>query len=121
MNRDKMARGKIPVEAAKAIQGGATKGLALAGTTQATATKILEELVTASSGTGGLILPVPSGPGHTVSVYNAAGATATVYPHVGGTVNGASANTGLSHVNNAAAIYKALNQTDWVSFPKVPS
>lgn len=121
MNRDKMVRGKLAVGQANAIMGDVQNGIAIAGTTQATATAITAEVVVLTSGTGGARLPAPSGINHTVRVYNRAGATCKLYPHVGGKVNNGAANAELSLPTDKACIVTAVSATEWYSFPVVPT
>jgi len=53
-----------------------------------------------------------------VFLVNASGATTTMYPHSGGTVNGT---TTLSFTNAKAAVLIAVSATDWRSIPVVPT
>jgi hypothetical protein len=89
-----------------------------AGSTADTATPITTSnvLVTTSSA-GGVRLFAPT-PGDRVFLVNASGATTTLYPHSGGTVNGT---TTLSFSNAKGAVLFAVSATDWRSIPVVPT
>ena len=90
----------------------------MAGSTAADATPITTPnvLITTSSA-GGAILFAPT-PGDKVHLVNAGGATCTLYPHTGGTVNGS---TTLSVPNAKACVLVAFSATDWRAIPVAPT
>ena len=83
---------------AQAIIGDASTGLTAAGTNQATAYAIVSpfsQFSTVAASTGA-ILPAQCLANDSVAAYNAGANTLTVYPPVGGTINGGSVNAGVS-------------------------
>lgn len=92
--------------------------LVLAGTTQGTATAIssgftVQPVSAASSQTGG-ILPNHN-IGRSVTVSNLSSTSSTIYPPVGGQINGLSANTGVAVAANKSALFVALSMTAGVT------
>jgi len=82
---------------AKAITGTTANALTATGSTQAGALPLPADtckFTTVGSGTGALI--PPSNPGDAGTVYNGGANALLLYPPVGGTINGLSANAGYS-------------------------
>ena len=103
------------------IMVGRVANIASAGSTQTDATQITTETVFITSGTAGVKLPPNPLPGDKVHIINMSGATASVYPSTGGSINGGSANAAISQSTATAAIFVAKTDTDWRSIPKTPS
>jgi hypothetical protein len=93
-------------------------GLAAAGTTQATATVLVNdfnELVTVSSGSNSVLLPDP-GVGAEIIVRNAQGTSALlVYPPSGQSIDIGSANNPLSMGANNTKTFRKMSTTKWYS------
>jgi hypothetical protein len=90
----------------------------MAGSTANDATPITTPnvLITTSSA-GGAILFAPT-PGDKVHLVNAGGATCTLYPHSGGTINGGAS---LSVANSKSAVLVAFSATAWYAIPFAPT
>jgi hypothetical protein len=73
-------------------------GVAAAGSTQGTATAIVSNITVLTSvpASSGVVLPAGVTPGVRFVVLNNTATAATVYPPVGGTLNGGSANAGIT-------------------------
>lgn len=72
-----------------------------AGTTQATATALVSNFSILTSGTGGVIVSQS----HSIAaVINISGASANIYPPLGGSINGLSANAAFAVGNNKQAL-----------------
>lgn len=87
----------ISAVAADAIQGTVANNLTATGSTQATALALpadINRVTTVAASTGVIIPPANSGDGGTV--YNGGANALLLYPPVGGTINGLSANAGYS-------------------------
>lgn len=87
----------ISAIAADAIQGTVANNLTATGSTQATALSLpadINKFTTVAASTGALIQPSNSGDSGTV--YNGGANALLLYPPVGGTINGLSANAGYS-------------------------
>ena len=93
-------------------------GLAAAGTTQATATALvndLNEVVTVSSGSNSVLLPDP-GVGAEIIVRNAQGSSALlVYPPTGQSIDIGAANNPLSMGANSTKTFRKMSNTKWYS------
>ena len=100
----------------QAIGGTAAKGLVGAGSTQATATKLgadHNQFFTVALGQGAL-LPAPN-TGEWISVHNGGANALSVYPNVGGAINGGSANAAVSVPAGKAAIFIPLDALTWIA------
>lgn len=88
----------------------------LTGTSQATAATLTGtvNIVTAAASQTGGILPTHN-IGRTVEVVNTSGTSATIYPPVGGQINGLSANTGVAVAANKAAFFRAISLASGVT------
>lgn len=98
------------------ICGNAAKGLSGAGSTQATATKLGADhsqfsTVAASQGA---VLPAAN-VGEWMSVHNGGANALSVYPNLGGTINGGSANAAVSVPAGKAAIFVPLDGMAWLA------
>lgn len=82
---------------AQAIQGTAANNLTATGSTQGTALPLPADVCkfTAVSASTGAILP-PANPGDSGSVFNGGASALSLYPPVGGKVNGLGTNTAYS-------------------------
>lgn len=90
-----MAAGMPAAMASKVGFDVAASTIAAAGSTQITATPLVSNFsIVASGGAGGVIITEKHAP-TAVAVTAGAGGSITVYPPVGGTINGAAINTGL--------------------------
>lgn len=101
---------------ANAIVGYTATALVAAGSTQATALALGADnnfIATAAASTG-VILPTGA-PGDSVFVYNGGANSVTVYPPVGGTMNGLSTNTGLALATVKSGLYVCSTGLGWVS------
>ena len=94
--------------------------ISLAGTTQATGTKITAPTVVITAGTDSATLPTPNA-GDIINVINVAGSTAKIWPAVGGTINALSANQEISMATAKSALFVAQTSTQWRTIPLVPS
>ena len=98
--------------------GGEVQSLLLAGSSAADATPITApKVIITTSDAGGAILWSPT-PGDSVMIKNEAGATCTLYPHTGGTIN---ATTSLSVATSKSVVVFASSATAWHSVPTVAS
>lgn len=89
-------------------------GIAASGSTQATATAIAKEMnlvTTVTSGTGVLLPPAVAG--MAITIINTSANSLLVYPHVGGNINGAAANTAFTQPSGATLQFVTPNTTDW--------
>ena len=108
-------KGGFSAGSAKAIQGFANGAVAAAGTTQATATDIIQSIVAVTSGTGGV--QIPNGEiADEVDILNIAGVTITVYPPTSGQINNLSANTGFLLADRTVVKVKKFTTTRWMAF-----
>jgi hypothetical protein len=98
--------------------GGDVQSLVMAGSSASDATPITspKALITTSSA-GGAILFAPT-PGDSVMIKNEGGATCTLYPHSGGTINGTSS---LTMATAKSVVVFASSATAWHSIPTVAS
>lgn len=99
-----MARGMSAGEASLIGQDPASTGLTAAGSTQATAFAIVSSFSifgTAAGSTGAIL---PNAPGIFFVANNGTGQTITLYPPVGGNINGGTLNASISIPNNKSAI-----------------
>lgn len=93
-----MVAGGLFASTAESINGRIENGITAAGTTQATAyqlTKSISIIGTAALSSG-VILPGNCGHSDVLRVKNEGANAATVYPPVGGTIDGGAANAGVS-------------------------
>lgn len=107
MQTDKMVRAGMWTEQAQAVAGGVNTGLTAAGTTQATALALVEDnnfVGTTAAGTG-VILQSNLKKGDRIYVFNGGANALLVYPPVGGTIDGAAANAGLSLATLKGAMF----------------
>ena len=96
--------------------------VAAAGTTQGTATQLASAFSKITSGTGGVILPVPTVPGQGVTITNVTGTTTYVYPPVTGSIDTMAVNTPAVLYNGGtlSLISSGLGATSvWDSFNDV--
>lgn len=106
-----------PAITAKGL-GGEVQSLTLAGSSATDATPITApKVIITTSSAGGAILWAPT-PGDAVDLKNEAGATCTLYPHSGGTINGT---TSLSVATAKSVRVFASSATAWHSIPTVAS
>jgi len=111
-----LATGTPPITA-KGL-GGEVQSLTLAGSSATDATAITApKVIITTSSAGGAILWAPT-PGDSVMIKNEAGATCTLYPHSGGTIN---ATTSLSVATAKSVVVFASSATAWHSIPTVAS
>ncbi len=108
----------LPAGAAQALNRVAV--IALAGTTQATGTKITAPTVVITSGTDSATLPTPNA-GDVIQVINVAGSTAKIWPASGGTINALSQDAEISMATAKSALFVAQTSTQWRTIPLVPS
>ncbi len=104
---------------AKALSGGPTQSLLIAGSSAADATKITSSkvLMTTAGGTGGAILP-SSTPDDDYMIKNESGQTATLYPPTGATINGT---TSLSMATAKSVVVFFSSATACHTIPTVAS
>lgn len=105
------------VNTAKAVGGSVVTGVT-AGTTQtqagATALTGANNVVgTVANANDGVILPVAE-VGDSVYVRNAGANTAKVYPPVGGSVNGGTANAAVTLASGASTVFRYVSTVDVV-------
>lgn len=81
--------------------------VAAAGSSQATATSLTANCSNVTSGSGGVILG-PSEVRDPVLIVNNSGGTVSVYPPVGGTINGGTLNAAFSLTNGKALSINAV-------------
>ncbi len=91
---------------------GNSTSVAAAGSTQATATLLTRQINLITSGSGGVLLPVPVG-GERVFVRNNLGSNITVYPNSGGSINSGSTNAGVTLSAGSGLEYIACSPTLW--------
>lgn len=101
---------------AKALAGG-DMGAALvaAGTTQATALPIVNDInmfATVAAGTGGVL---PSFGSAFVAVFNGGANSLNVYPPVGGTINGAAVNTPFVVTAGKSTTFMSPDGVTWLA------
>lgn len=101
---------------AQSIKNTGVETVAAAGTTQGTATALTYKKWwhQVSSGTGGVLLP-SSGQGSHRKVKNMSGSTITVYPFTGGSIDGGSANAGVTLATGKTMELYALTSNAWQS------
>jgi hypothetical protein len=92
-------------------------GLTATGTNQATALNLanrssLQEITTVAASTG-VILPVPRTPGTSITIANQGASTLAVFPQVGGTIDGGSANASISLAAGKSSTFEASSLTNW--------
>lgn len=96
----------IPAQSASVIATGQlSNGLSAAGTTQATATKVLTDFAvftTVASGAGA-IMPANCNPGDWYTIINHGANPLLLYPPVGGTIKNGATNAAASIPSNAVA------------------
>lgn len=102
--------------ARQGVCGNAAKGLSGAGSTQATATRLGADhnqfsTVAASQGA---VLPAAN-VGEWMSVHNGGANALSVYPNVGGIINGGSVNAAVSVPAGKAAIFIPLDALSWIA------
>lgn len=100
--------------AQNAVAGDFLNTQTAAGTTQATALVLSADntiITTTASGTGAL-LRVAYG---TQFVANAGANTLVVYPPVGGTINGLSANTGINVPTTKSAVFMSSDSANFIA------
>lgn len=90
-------------------------GLAASGSSQATALPLtnnaFHEFTTVGSSTGAIL---PSGtPPSEVAIFNNGANTLTIYPPVGGTIDGGTANASISLSNGSGVTFWASSPTSW--------
>lgn len=102
--------------AAADLIGERIASVTLTGTSQATAAALsgTVNIVTAAASQTGGILPIHN-IGRSVEVVNTSGTNATIYPPVGGQLNGLSANTGVSVPANKAAEFRAISLSNGIT------
>lgn len=83
--------------AQQGIGGTVATGISAAGSTQATATVLTSDVSFISTATAstGVLLPVGE-PSKTMTVFNGGANTMSIYPPVGGTINGGSVNAAVT-------------------------
>lgn len=97
---------------------GPAAALAAAGTVIANAGAITSRftVVSAADDTKGVVLPSTARPGDEYLVYQThATAGLKVYPHVGGTINGGSANAAVVQEGKTLGRYLMVDGTAWIS------
>jgi predicted RecA/RadA family phage recombinase len=96
--------------------------VAATGSTQADAAQLQEgfNLVSASDGTKGVILPAAA-PGIVVHIKNNVNAVLKVYPATADAINALSANASLNMAALTAAILISYDGTTWYTTPLLPS
>jgi len=101
--------------AANQILGSITTGISAAGSTQATATAIYDDvnIVSTVAASTGVILPSNRGAGDTVEVTNLGANALSVYPPSGGNIGTGSANAAFSVGVSKTAIFRQVSATQW--------
>lgn len=96
------------------LGGTVAKAQTSVGTTQATALKIGSDHTqfTTVAASSGAVLPAPNA-GEWRSVFNGGANALTVYPNVGGTINGGSVNAGVSVAAGKGALFIPLDGLTW--------
>lgn len=105
--------------AAEVLSGTVATGLTAAGADHTDGFAITEPVSvfgTVASGTGA-VLPANLSRGDTAEVYNLGANALLVYPPLGGTINGAAANAGVSVAAGKAAVLRCVstNGKTWVA------
>ena len=92
-----------------------TTGIVAAGTTQGTATALItsNNIVSTAPVGSGVILPVPSFPGWSITVFNRGANSVIMYPNSGGQIDMASANTGIYIPTNQFVTVQNSSATQW--------
>lgn len=100
---------------AQSIAGRVTSGLTATGSSsQANSLAIYSSINVVSTTAANTGVRLPSGSaGDEMVVANNGASTLTVYPPVGGALNGGSANAGLSVATLKVAICRCINGLDW--------
>jgi hypothetical protein len=98
----------------QAIGGTIAKSLSASGSTQSTATKIGADHNSFSTvgASQGAVLQAPNA-GEWVSVFNGGANALSVYPNLGATINGGSANAAVSVAAGKGAIFIPLDALTW--------
>jgi hypothetical protein len=101
--------------AASQILGSITTGISAAGSTQATATSIYDDvnIVSTVAASAGVILPSNRGAGDTVEVTNLGANALSVYPPSGGNIGTGAANAAFSVPVSKSAIFRQVSATQW--------
>lgn len=83
--------------AQQGIGGAGAIGIVAAGSTQATATVLTadDNAVATTAASTGVLLPIGE-PGKTMTVFNGGANTLSIYPPLGGTINGGAANAAVT-------------------------
>jgi len=89
-------------------------GISAAGTVQANATAIANEINLVSTVSSGQGVRLPTAvAGMVITIINTSANTLLVYPHSGGDINGAALNAAYSHTAGATLQYVAPTTADW--------
>lgn len=109
--KDELIWGKMQGSLAAQFGDDITVAVAAAGTTQLTAIPLTGSVtfLTTAAASSGVILPTASGKGE-YGVFNGGANAVAVYPAVGESINGSSANTSFSVTNGKSAIFKPVGQ-----------
>jgi hypothetical protein len=101
--------------AASQILGSITTGISAAGSTQATATSIYDDvnIVSTVAASAGVILPSNRGAGDTVEVTNLGANALSVYPPSGSNIGTGAANAAFSVPVSKSAIFRQVSSTQW--------
>jgi hypothetical protein len=101
----------LPWGTAAGVVGQVDNNLTAAGTTQATALAIGNDInvVTTAAASTGVILRSDLAAGDSQEVVNYGANTLTVYPPVGGKINNGSANAGVTIATNTSALYTSID------------
>lgn len=103
---------------AYAINGTVLTGLTAAGSTQATALaiKASTSVFSTTAASTGAVLPVAS-IGDTATIFNGGASTLAVYPPLGGTINGGSANAAVTVATTKGTnlVCVSTNGLNWIS------
>ena len=114
-HKDELVGSKIQSNLAAILGDDLSTGLTATGSNQGGALALsasCSKFSTVSASTGA-ILPTASGKGE-YAVFNGGASPLSVYPAVGETINGSSANTAFSVTNGKSAIFKPVGQT-WIA------
>lgn len=96
---------------------GLTQSTTIAGSSATDARQVTQSNTLFTGGTGGAILPA-SDSGDSFRLINASGATATIYPPTGATINGT---TSVSMSNNTSTTVVFISPTVCHCIPRTPS
>lgn len=101
----------LPWGTAAGVVGNVDNNLTAAGSTQATALLVSNDInvVTTTAASTGVILRSDLSAGDSQEVVNYGASTLTVYPPVGGKINNGSANAGVSVAANTSALYTSID------------